>query len=158
MSSTSATASCRRRRSTTSHSSWTRSTSGPPTERRSRDGGPMVPLLLSVKVASWATLAILPPGILLGLLLARRSFPGKSLVETLAYLPLVLPPTAIGYLLLRLLARGGPLDRPRLGFDPDLLFTWKGAVMASAIMSLPLVARASRTAFEQVDPRLESMA
>ena len=58
-------------------------------------------LLISLKVASWATAAILPPGILLGLLLARREFRGKSVVETIASLPLVLPPTAVGYLLLR---------------------------------------------------------
>ena len=56
-----------------------------------------MPLLISLKVALWATLAVLPPGIALGLVLARRKFPGKSVVETLVYLPLVLPPTAVGY-------------------------------------------------------------
>jgi molybdate transport system permease protein len=121
------------------------------------NAGPLAALLISLKVAFWATLVILPPGVLLGLLLARRNFAGKSVIETLTSLPLVLPPTAIGYLLLRLLARHGPLGKATLGFDPDLLFTWKGAVVATAIMALPLVARTARVAFEQVDPRLEAM-
>jgi molybdate transport system permease protein len=117
-----------------------------------------VALLISLKVALGATVLILPPGILIGLLLARRDFPGKSVAETLVSLPLVLPPTAVGYALLRLLARDGPLGARTLGFDLDLLFTWKGAALASAIMALPLVARAARAAFEEVDPRLEAMA
>ena len=117
----------------------------------------ITPLLISLKVALWATLVILPPGILLGLLLARRSFPGKSIVETITSLPLVLPPTAVGYLLLRLFARGGPLGERTIGFDLDFLFTWKGAVVASAVMALPLVARSARVAFELVDPKLEAM-
>jgi molybdate transport system permease protein len=114
-----------------------------------------VPLLLSLKVAAWTTAVILPPGVLLGFVLARREFRGKSLVETAVSLPLILPPTAVGYLLLRLLARKGPLGSVTLGFDLDLLFTWKGAVLASACMSLPLVVRTARVALEEVDPRLE---
>jgi molybdate transport system permease protein len=86
----------------------------------------MSPLLISLKVACWVTVLILPPGVLLGLLLARGGFRGKSLIETAATLPLVLPPTAVGYLLLRLLGRYGPLGEPSLGFDLDLLFTWEG--------------------------------
>jgi len=116
-----------------------------------------IAILLSLKVASAATILALPPGILLGLLVARRRFPGKALLETLAYLPLVLPPTAVGYLLLALLARNGILGEKALGFDLDLLFTWKGAVLASALMSLPLVVRTARVAFEEVSPRLEAM-
>ena len=121
------------------------------------DGG-LVALGLSAQVALCATLVILPPGIALGWLLARREVPGKALLETLTTLPLVLPPTAIGYLLLRLLSRDGVLGEPALGFDLDLLFTWKGAVVASAVMSLPLVVRTARLTFEEVDPRLEAMA
>lgn len=120
--------------------------------------GALVALGLSAQVALCATLAILPPGIALGWLLARREVPGRALLETLTALPLVLPPTAVGYLLLRLLARDGPLGERALGFDLDLLFTWKGAVLASAVMALPLVVRTARLAFEEVDPRLESMA
>jgi len=116
------------------------------------------PLLLSLEVALVTSLVILPLGALGGLLLARRRFIGHSLVETLLALPLVLPPTAVGYLMLRLLARDGPLGVKTLGFDLDLLLTWKGAVAASAVMSLPLVARTARVAFEEVDPRLEGMA
>jgi molybdate transport system permease protein len=118
----------------------------------------LVALLISLKVAFWATAVILPPGILLGLLLARRDFRGKTCVETVTSLPLVLPPTAVGYLLLLLLARSGPLGARTLGFDLDLLFTWKGAALASSIMALPLVARTSRVAFEEVDRRLEGVA
>jgi molybdate transport system permease protein len=118
----------------------------------------MEPLLISLKVASWATALILPPGIMLGFSLARGDFRGKSLIETAVSLPLVLPPTAVGYLLLRLLGRNGPLGEVSLGLDLDLLFTWKGAVLASGIMSLPLVVRAARVAFEEVDRRLEGMA
>lgn len=118
----------------------------------------MSPLLISLKVACWVTVLILPPGVLLGLLLARGGFRGKSLIETAATLPLVLPPTAVGYLLLRLLGRYGPLGEPSLGFDLDLLFTWKGAVLASGVMALPLVVRTARVAFEEIDPRLEGMA
>lgn len=114
-------------------------------------------LLISLKVSLVATLVVLPPGIALGLLFARRNFPGKSIVETLTYLSLVLPPTAVGYLLLSLLARRGPLGVNALGLDLDLLFTWKGAVLASAVMALPLVVRTARIAFEGVNPRLESM-
>ena len=118
----------------------------------------LVTLLISLKVALCATALILPPGVMLGLFLARSDFRGKTIVEALSTLPLVLPPTAVGYLLLRLLARTGPLGERTLGFDLDLLFTWKGAVLASSLMALPLVARTARVAFEEVDRRLEGVA
>ncbi len=116
------------------------------------------PLLLSLKVAVVTTIAIVPLGALTGLWLARRRFAGRSVVETVLALPLVLPPTAVGYLLLRLLARDGLFGEKNLRFDLDLLLTWKGAVLAAAVMSLPLVVRTARVAFEEVDPRLETMA
>ena len=116
------------------------------------------PLAISLKVAGAATVVIVPPGVFLGFLLARRRFRGKTIVETLTSLPLVLPPTAIGYLLLGLLSRSGPLGVRSLSFDLDILLTWKAAALASAIMALPLVARTSRVAFESVDRRLEAMA
>jgi molybdate transport system permease protein len=116
------------------------------------------PLFVSLKVALATTVVVVPAGAACGLLLARRRFRGKAIVETLLTLPLVLPPTAVGYLLLRLLARSGPFGAERLGFDLDLLLTWKGAVLASMAMSLPLVARTARTAFEEVDARLPVMA
>lgn len=114
----------------------------------------LVVLATTLRVAAGATLLSAPLGIAVGYALARRAFPGKSVVETLVALPLVLPPTAIGYVLLATFSRSGVLGERALGFDPDVLFTWRGAVLASAIVSLPLVARTARAAFEAVDPRL----
>jgi molybdate transport system permease protein len=115
-------------------------------------------LWTTLRVALAATALVAPVGIAVGHALARRSFPGKSVVETFVALPLVLPPTAIGYLLLMLFSRSGLLGERRLGFDPGLLFTWKAAVLASAVVALPLVARTARAAFEEVEPRFELMA
>jgi molybdate transport system permease protein len=111
-----------------------------------------------MKVASLATLVVLVPGCLAGLLLSRKTFPGKSIIETLFDLPLVLPPTAVGFMLLLTLGKDGPLGRNTLPFDPAVLFTWRAAVIASAVMAFPLVARTARVAFDNVDPRLEQMA
>lgn len=122
------------------------------------DGTDIGVLWTTLRVAGAALLLAAPAGIAAGWLLARRQFRGKSAVETLLSLPLVLPPVAVGYLLLALFARDGWLGERSLGFDPGVLFTWKGAVLASAAMSLPLVARTARTAFDAVDPRLEQMA
>lgn len=122
------------------------------------DSNTAIVLWTTLRVAGTAALVVAPLGIALGFVLARRSFPGKSAVETFVALPLVLPPTAIGYLLLALFARSGILGVNTLGFDLDLVFTWKGAVLASVVVAMPLVARTARTAFEEVDPRLESMA
>ena len=115
-------------------------------------------LWVTFRVAFVATLVVTPIGIALGRALARSTFRGKSVVETCVALPLVLPPTAIGYLLLSLFARSGWLGERALGFDPGVLFTWRAAVIASAVVALPLVARTARAAFEEVDPRLELMA
>lgn len=115
-------------------------------------------LLTTLRVAAAAMLLATPAGTALGWLLSRTEFRGKSLVETVVALPLVLPPVAVGYLLLALFAQDGWLGAGALGFDPGVLFTWKGATLASAAMALPLVARTARTAFDGVDPRLERMA
>jgi len=115
-------------------------------------------LWTTLQVAGLAGLCVAPLGVALGFLLARKRFAGKSVVETLVALPLVLPPTAIGYLLLTLFARSGWLGERALGFDLDVLFTWRAAVLASAVVALPLVARTARTAFEEVEPRYELMA
>ena len=114
-------------------------------------------LRLTVRVATVATAVVLVPGTLLAYLLARFEFRGKGVLSTLLTLPLVLPPTAVGFLLLRLLAVDGPLGRRVLGFDLDLILTWKGAVVATAVMALPLVVRTARVTFEGIDPRLEAM-
>src|SRR6185295_19095873 len=115
-------------------------------------------LWTTLLVAGTAGLLVAPLGIAAGFVLARKTFRGKSLVETVIALPLVLPPTAIGYLLLTLFSRSGWLGERALGFDPGLLFTWRAAVLASAVVALPLVARTARAAFEEVEPRYELMA
>jgi len=114
-------------------------------------------LLVTLRVAAGATLLVGLPAVATGWLLARRAFPGRTAVETLVALPLVLPPTAIGYVLLALFARHGPLGSETLGFDPGVLFTARGAVLAAAVVAFPLAARTARIAFESVDPRLERM-
>jgi len=113
--------------------------------------------LLTLRVAAVATAVVVIPSLVAGYALARWAFPGKRALSALVGLPLVLPPTAVGFLLLRLLAVDGPLGFETLGFDLGLLLTWKAAVLAAAVMSFPLVARTARVAFEGVDPRLEAM-
>ncbi|MCE9594403.1 MAG: molybdate ABC transporter permease subunit [Planctomycetes bacterium] len=115
-------------------------------------------LATTLRIAGTATLLVALPAIALGFALARASFFGKSVVETLVAVPLVLPPTAIGYLLLRAFAHDGPFGPSVLGFDLDVLFTWRGAMLASAVVAFPLVTRAARGAFEGVEPRLELVA
>lgn len=112
----------------------------------------------SVATAALATALILPPGIALAWLLARRRFPAKALVETLVALPLVLPPVATGFLLLRLTGRRGPLGALLHDLGMEVVFTWRGVVLAMAVMSFPLLVRGARVAFESVDPRLEQIA
>jgi len=110
-------------------------------------------------VAALSTVLILPPALGLAWLLARRSWPGKSLVETLVALPLVLPPVATGLILLKLLGRRGPVGsflHDRLGLE--IVFTWKGVLIALGVMSFPLLVRSARVAFEEVNPRLEQIA
>ena len=115
-------------------------------------------LLITLKVALTATACVLPPSVFLAYVLARHEFPGKPVLSSVVLAPLVLPPTAVGYLLLRLFAFDGPLGRRTLGWDPGVLLTWRGAVLASSVMSMPLVVRTARVAFEDVNPRLEQMA
>ncbi|HSS76068.1 MAG TPA: molybdate ABC transporter permease subunit [Thermoanaerobaculia bacterium] len=113
----------------------------------------------TIAVAALAVLLILPPGIALAWLLARRRFPGKAVVETLVALPLVMPPVATGLILLKLLGRRGVIGRflqERL--DLDIIFTWRAVVVAMAVMSFPLLVRTARVAFEKVDPLLEKSA
>lgn len=115
-------------------------------------------LALTVRVAVLATLLILPLGVACGWGLARWRGPGRTVVETLLSLPLVLPPTAVGLLLLEILRRTGTFGRLLERADVEILFTWKAAVLAAAVMSFPFLVRLSRTAFEEIDPRLLSMA
>ena len=116
-------------------------------------------VLLSLKVAGVAVLAMLLPGIACGWLLARRRFPGRSLLDALIHLPLVLPPVVVGYLLLRSVGRRGWLGGWLYEhFGLDLAFTWKAAAIASTVMGFPLLVRAVRLAIEATDPRLEAAA
>ncbi|MGE0639476.1 MAG: molybdate ABC transporter permease subunit [Thermoanaerobaculia bacterium] len=115
-------------------------------------------LLFTLGVAAIATLLILPPGIALGLLLARRHFPGKVALETLVTLPLVLPPVATGLVLLRLFGRRGGIGTALERVGLEVVFTWRGVVIAMAVMALPLLVRGARVAFEAVPPQLEEAA
>src|SRR5262249_38327767 len=112
----------------------------------------------TVVSATAATIVVLPFGVAIAWLLARRTFPGRSLVETIVSLPLVMPPVATGLILLMLLGRrgaiGGVLER--LGIE--IVFTWKAVVIAMALMGLPLLIRTARAGFEQVHTRYEDVA
>jgi molybdate transport system permease protein len=114
--------------------------------------------LFTILAALAATAVMLVPGVGLAWLLARREFPGKSIVETLVALPLVMPPVATGLLLLWLLGRRGPvgalLDRAGI----DIVFTPRAVVIAMAVMGLPLLVRTARAGFEQVTRRYEQIA
>ena len=116
-------------------------------------------LMLSIKVAAYCTLAICIPGIAVAWLLAKKSFIGKSLLDSLVYLPLVLPPVVPGFLLLLLLGSQGILGKwLQQTFGISVAFTWIGAVIASAVMAFPLMVRSARLAISQVDKRLEAAA
>jgi molybdate transport system permease protein len=109
-------------------------------------------------MAAVATLLMLPPGVLIGWVLARRRFRGHVLLETLVSLPLVMPPVATGLILLMLVAPAGPVGRVLQGAGIEIVFTWKAVVLAMAVMGLPLVARSVRAGIEQVDRRYEAVA
>ncbi|AOD16060.1 molybdate ABC transporter permease [Xanthomonas fragariae] len=114
---------------------------------------------LSLKVATVAALASLPPGIACGWLLARRRFPGKALLDALLHLPLVMPPVITGYALLVVLGTQGPVGSwllEHLGIQ--FAFRWTGAALACAVMGFPLMVRAIRLSIEATDQRLEAAA
>ncbi|HYH08889.1 MAG TPA: molybdate ABC transporter permease subunit [Thermoanaerobaculia bacterium] len=116
-------------------------------------------LSLTLRTAALSTILIVPPALAVAWLLARRRWRGKSLVETFVALPLVMPPVATGLLLLQLLGRRGPLGGwLHRTFDVDIVFTWRAVVIAMMVMSFPLLVRAARVAFEEVNPRLEQVA
>ncbi len=113
----------------------------------------------SAWVAALSTAVILPFGVLAAWALARHEWPGKSLVETLISLPLVMPPVATGLILLKLVGRRGPIGGfLHRHFDWDIVFTWRAVLLALAVMSFPLLVRSARVAFEGVNPRLEQIA
>lgn len=112
------------------------------------------PFLLSLQVTLFATLGILFIGLGLALFLARTQFAGKTIVETLINLPLVLPPTVVGYYLLVLLGRDGLARLTGV----NILFTWQAAVVAAIIVALPLMVQSAKSAIANVDPTLENAA
>jgi molybdate transport system permease protein len=115
-------------------------------------------VLFTLQMAATATLAILVPGIAAAFFLAGYRGPGRGALETLLSLPLVLPPTAVGLALLEILGRNRPAGAWLAGHGVEVVFTWKAVVLATAVMSFPLLVRSARTAFEEVDPRLVGLA
>jgi molybdate transport system permease protein len=113
---------------------------------------------LTLGVSLLSTLILLPLGIPLAWFLARKSWPGKWLVESFVSLPLVLPPVATGLLLLKIFGRNGIVGKPLHDLGIEVAFTWRAVVIACAAMSFPLLVRSCRTAFEEVNPRFENLA
>jgi molybdate transport system permease protein len=114
---------------------------------------------LSLRVAFWSVACSLPFGVVVAWVLARRNFPGKVLVDGLVHLPLVVPPVVVGFILLVLFGRRGPIGGwlyDTLGIT--IIFTWQGAALAAAVVGFPLMVRAMRLSLEAVDRRLESAA
>lgn len=118
-----------------------------------------VALLLSLKVALWTMLINLVLGVSIGYLLARTKFIGRELLDTILTLPMVLPPTVLGYYLLVLLGSNGWFGhwlQNTLGIS--LIFTWQGAVVAAVVVTFPLVVKPARAAFESIDKQFEQAA
>ncbi|MDP1630834.1 MAG: molybdate ABC transporter permease subunit [Caulobacter sp.] len=120
--------------------------------------GDLEAVALSLRVAAIATLVSLPVAFGVALALARGRFPGRSLLDAMVHLPLVLPPVATGYVLLILLGRNGPLGRPLAEMGVVFAFDWTGAALASAVMAFPLMVRPIRLAIEAIDPEVDEVA
>jgi molybdate transport system permease protein len=117
-----------------------------------------IPLLLSLKVAGWATVINLFLGVAAAFGLSRWRSSWRDLIDSILTLPLVLPPTVLGYYLLVLFGKRGPLGAWLAQYGIELVFTWQGAVIASTVVAFPLVLKSARSAFEQVDHQLENAA
>lgn len=115
-------------------------------------------VLFTLRIAALGTALLLVPGVAAAWVLARYDGVGKGALETLLALPLVLPPTAVGLVLLELLARNGAFGGWLVDHGVEVLFTWKAVLLATMVMSFPLLVRSARTAFEEVDPRLVGIA
>ena len=117
------------------------------------------PLVLSLKIAAIATLVASVLGVAVAAALTMRVFPGRDLVDVLVTAPLVLPPTVLGYYLLVLLGRQGPVGQwLQQQWGLNLIFTWQGAVIAASVVAFPLVFKPARAAFESIDDQLEMAA
>lgn len=118
-----------------------------------------IALALSLKVAGWATVITLVLGVAVGYVLARGRFPGRELLDTLLTLPMVMPPTVLGYYLLVLMGKRSTFGAwLHESFGINLIFTWQGAVIAASVVAFPLVFKPARAAFEAVDGQLEQAA
>jgi len=116
-------------------------------------------IVFTLGTCALSTLLILPVGLILAWLLARKHWRGKTVMETLLTSPLVIPPVATGLLLLKLFGRRGPIGASLFQtFHLDTVFTWRAVVIAAAVMSFPLLVRAARVGFEGVDVHLEEIA
>ena len=116
-------------------------------------------VFFTIEVSALSTLLILPLGIAIAWLVARREWAGKAVVETMVMLPLFVPPVATGLVLLMLFSRRGPLGSAlQRGFGWDIVFTWRAVVLACAVMSFPLLVRTAQAAFEGVSARFEDIA
>ena len=113
---------------------------------------------LSLRVAFWAMLGSLPIGVAVALLLARGRFWGKSLLNVVVHLPLIMPPVVTGYVLLLLFGRKGPIGEFLEEFGIVFAFRWTGAALACAVMGFPLMVRSMRLSIDAVDRRLEDAA
>jgi molybdate transport system permease protein len=121
--------------------------------------GAWIALLLTLKVAGWATALNLLLGVGIGYAMARARFPGRDLLDAVFTLPMVMPPTVLGFYLLVLIGSHGPIGEWLLQhFGVRLIFTWQAAVIAATVVSFPLVFKAARAAFETVEPQLEDAA
>ena len=123
------------------------------------DASTWITLALTLKVAGCATAINLVLGVAVGWLIARHRFIGRELLDAVLTLPLVLPPTVMGYYLLVVIGKRGWLGHwLQQSFGINLIFTWQGAVLAATVVAFPLILRSARAAFESVDPQLERAA
>jgi molybdate transport system permease protein len=113
---------------------------------------------LTIRAALLSTIIVVPAGLAIAWLLARREWRGKSIVETLIALPLVMPPVATGLILLELFGRRGPIGRWLDRFGIDIVFTWRAVVVAMVVMSMPLFVRSARVGLQEVNRRYEDVA
>ena len=123
------------------------------------DANALPPLLLTLKVSSLATALATLPAVILARVACTRDFPGRDLVDAILTLPMVLPPTVLGYYIIVVLGRRGVIGAYLWeAFGVSIMFTWEGAVLAAAVVAFPLVYRSARAAFEGVDQNLENAA
>lgn len=123
------------------------------------DANVLPPLVLTLKVSSLATILATLPAVLLARFACTREFPGRDMVDAILTLPMVLPPTVLGYYIIVVLGRRGIIGAYLWeAFGISIMFTWEGAVLAAAVVAFPLVYRSARAAFEGVDQNLENAA